>query len=199
MLNLYVPRGTNVNKMNSKLKILLWIGLTVLVSILFFMLFDRFLKLFPFDSSVFAFELHFLLMAWYAITIPVLKLDYDSQYYNSKSFEKKGRLYVYFGVNLFRDFLKKIGWNKISDKSNGVVIKDLDRLKKREKHTREAELAHLLLFIHFIIIIFYLLPNYNMFWMFLLNIIFHVYPVFLQRFNRPRYLKLISILESKER
>lgn len=184
--------------MNSKLKILLWIGLTVFASILFFMLFDRFLKLFPFDSFVFAFDLHFLLMTWYAISIPFLKLDYKSNYYNLKPLEKHGEIYTCFGVNLFRGFLKKIGWNKISDKSSGVVIKDLDRLKKREKHTREAELAHLLLFIHFMIIIFYLLPNYNVFWLFLLNIILHIYPVFLQRYNRPRYLKLILILESKE-
>ena len=150
---------------------------------------------FPIDSFIYAFELHFVLMAWYAFSLPFLKLNYISHYYNIRPIEQKGEIYVYFGVNVFRGFLKKIGWNKISDKSNGIVIKDLSRLRKREKHTREAEFAHLVLFIHFLLIAIYFLSNNNPFWLLILNVVLHVFPVFIQRYNRPRYLRLISELE----
>lgn len=139
-------------------------------------------------------------MGWYAFSMPYLNLDYSSSYYNLRLFEKEGMVYKYFGLNVFRWFLKTIRWNKSIDVSKGVILKNVDRLEKREKHTREAELAHMLLFIHFIVIImFSLFSKNNVFWLFLLNIILHIYPVFVQRYNRPRYLKLISKLKKYEK
>jgi len=146
---------------------------------------------------MFAFELHFILMAWYAFTLPFLKLDYKNDCFDLKSFEKEGKVYTYFGVNIFRWFLKIIGWNKISDKSNGTINKSLERLQKREMHTRESELAHTILFVHFLIIAFYFMFTFNMFWLLFLNVIFHAFPVFVQRYNRPRYLKLIANIKSR--
>lgn len=179
-------------------KIILWIIATLLLSILIIYLLSDFKKYFPVESFIYAFELHFILMAWYAFSLPFLKLSYNNTYYQIKPFEKEGGVYVYFGVNVFRGFLKIIGWNKVSDKSNGHVKKDLIRLKKREKHTREAELAHVLLFIHFVLISIYFLPNYNVFWLLVLNVFLHAFPIFVQRYNRPRYLKLITKLETRK-
>lgn len=183
--------------MNNTLKIVFWSILTLLVSAIIIYLLLSFEKYFPVEGFLFAFELHFLLMAWYAFSLSNLKLSYGSNYYHAKPIEENGKVYIYLGVNAFRWFLKKISWNSISDKSNGSIIKDLDRLKKREKHTREAEFAHLILFIHFVLIAFYFLPNSNVFWLLTLNVVLHAYPVFIQRYNRPRYLKLISILEKR--
>lgn len=148
------------------------------------------------DSFVFAWVLHFLLMSWYAFSLPYLKLEYKGSYYDIKPIEGKGKIYTYFGVNIFRWILKRIGWNKTSDKQNGEIVKSVDRLKRTEQHTREAELAHGILFLHFLVISFYFLPSHNVFWLLLLNIILHIYPVFVQRYNRPRYLKLIAKLDS---
>lgn len=182
--------------MVKSLKRILWIVSTFILTYVVICSLLKFEKLFKPDGFLFAFELHFILMAWYAFSLPFLKLKYDSTYFNIKPFEKNGKLYSYFGVNIFRLFLKKIGWNKISDSSNGVIQKNLERLKKREKHTREAELAHVILFWHFILIAFCFLKNHNVFWLLFLNIVFHVFPVFVQRYNRPRYLKLISRFEN---
>lgn len=170
----------------------------MLVSTLIIYLLQGFEKYLPVGSFLYAFELHFILMAWYAFSLNVLKLDYKSSYYNSASIENNGKIYVYFGVNIFRWFLKRIGWNKISDKSNGYVTKDLNRLKKREKHTREAELAHAILFVHFILISLYFVQSYNVIWLMVLNIILHAFPVFIQRYNRPRYLKVNFNIRSKK-
>lgn len=176
----------------------MWLLATLAFSVLVILLMLQFPKIFPVASFIFSFDLHFILMAWYAFSLPYLKLDYSSSYYDSKPIENNGKLYTYFGVNAFRWFLKIIGWNKISDKSNGQVKKDLVRLKKREKHTREAEFAHLILFIHFVLIALYFSTKYNVLWLLVLNVLLHAFPIFIQRYNRPRYLKLIAILERRK-
>lgn len=180
-----------------QLRIVLWLIITFGVTCFSIYVLKKYPKLFPINGFMFAFELHFILMSWYAFTLSFLKLDYKKGYFDLKSFEKEGKVYTYFGVNIFRWFLKIIGWNKISDKSNGTINKSLERLQKREMHTREAELAHAILFIHFLIIAFYFMFTFNVFWLLFLNIIFHVFPVFVQRYNRPRYLKLIAIIKSR--
>lgn len=173
-----------------------WIIANILVSIALIYGLSYFKKFLPTDSFLFAFQLNFLMMAWYAFTLPMLKLNFNSSYYKAKSFEKNGAIYKSIGVNLFRGFLKAIGWNKISDQSNGRVLKDLNRLKQREKHTKEAELAHLILFFNFLLIAAYFALHYNVFWFLFLNVVLHAYPVFIQRYNRPRYRKLINTFES---
>jgi hypothetical protein len=180
--------------LKKKLKIGFWVILTLLFSGISIYIFRGFEMYFSIGSFIYAFDL--LLMAWYAFSIPFLKLDYRNSYDNIKSIEREGAIYIYFGVNMFRWFLKTIGWNKITDKSNGDIIKDLTRLKKREWHIRESELGHFILFVHFLLIIFYFLPNYNTAWLMVLNILLHAFPVFIQRYNRPRYLRLISTLET---
>lgn len=185
----------NKIRLKKTIKIIIWVALTVMISVACLYLYDKFKKHFPLDSFLFALNFHFVLMGWYAFSLPYLKLTYKESYYDSKKIENKGKVYVYFGVNFFRWFLKKIGWDKASNISNGRIKKNLDRLKKREIHTREAEFAHLILFFHFVLIAFYLSFNFDVTWLLILNIILHIYPVFVQRYNRPRYLKLISIIE----
>lgn len=182
--------------MKNSLKIILWIVVTLLFSWLVILALKQFPKLFPIDGFFFAFELHFILMAWYAFSLSKLNLNYRSSYYNLKPFELNGRLYKYLGVNIFRAFLKVIGWNKISDQSNGRVIKNLERIKKREKHTREAEFAHAILFLHFIVIALYFSSKYNVFWLLFLNVILHLFPIFIQRYNRPRYSRILDKFQS---
>ena len=133
-------------QLNKNIKITVWVIITGFFSCLIILLLQQFSNVFPVQGFLFAFELHFILMAWYAFSLSFLKLNYDGTYFDLKPMESNGKIYTYFGVNVFRWFLKTIGWNKISDQSNGGIIKDLNRLKKREIHTREAELAHAILF-----------------------------------------------------
>ncbi|MCT4628584.1 hypothetical protein [Winogradskyella sp.] len=184
--------------MNIKIKLSLWFVATITVTVIVVYLLKMLPKYFPVESFLFAFELHFLLMAWYAFSLPKLKLQYNSFYYEPKSFEKKGLIYSCFGVNVFRKFLKIIQWERFSNSANGKIKYDLTRLKKREKHTREAELAHIILVFHFIVIALFFCQTYNVFWLLFLNVLFHLYPVFVQRYNRPRYLQLISIIELRK-
>ncbi|MBT8245429.1 MAG: hypothetical protein HKP48_05600 [Winogradskyella sp.] len=184
--------------MNNFIKTSLWPIATLWVSFLAIYGFLQVEKRFTVNSFLFAFDLHFVLMFWYAITLPWLKLKYDSSYYNIKPYENNGKVYTYFGVNVFRWFLRFMGWNRISDKSNGRVLKNIERLKKREKHTREAEFANALLFVHFLGIAFCFMTSHNMFWLLILNTILHLVPVFIQRDNSPRFLKLISRFEATQ-
>lgn len=181
--------------MKTSLKLILWLISTALVTVILVFVLQLFPKILPVDGFLFAFELHFLMMGWYAFSLPKLKLEYNTSYFETKPFENNGRLYTYFGVNGFRWFLKIIQWEKFSNSINGKVTYNLKQLQKRARHTKEAELAHLILAIHFGLLSSIFCFTNNVFWILFLNIIFHLYPIFVQRYNRPRYQNIISKIE----
>jgi hypothetical protein len=81
---------------------------------------------------------------------------------------------------------------------NMAVKKDFENLKSREKNTRAGEFSHLLIAIIVLILTLILTSSIKEAkWLIITNIIFHIYPVFTQRYNRPRYLRAINIFENR--
>lgn len=178
--------------MSKNLRFLLWSISTIIVAIFIIFVFSLFPKVFPFTGFVFAVELHFLLMGWFAATTALLKMDFSSSYYDSKEFEKSGKFYLSFGVKYFKNFLFLIGWEKMMASSKAPVSVNLENLKKREIDSCASEWAHGMIAILVLGIIPFLYDSiFDAKWMLLLTILTHVYPVILQRYNRPRFRRAI--------
>ncbi len=117
-----------------------------------------------------------------------------SNYFKTKKWEGKGKIYKTFGVNQFRQILVWVGWEKLIKASNPVK-KNLVALNQMEYRTRQSEFGHLIIF--FIVIIFNLVVIFKYsiiqsLWLFFLNIVLNVYPIVVQRYNRPRLRNLIN-------
>lgn len=149
----------------------------------------------------FAWGLNFLMMMCISIFVEVLKSDFTSDYYKEKTWEHKGKIYEKFGINIFRKLLVLVGWEKLNKKANPVK-NSLDALIHLEYRTKQAELGHLIIF--FIVLGFtvYVAIKYTFakcLWLLFLNILLNLYPVLLQRYNRPRLQRLIKVVKYKER
>lgn len=147
------------------------------------------------QGFVFAWVLNLLLMMCVYQFTQTLKSEFKSPYYNEKKWEKKGKIYETLGVHIFRKLLVLIGWEKLNKKANPVK-KSLDALIRLEYVTKQSELGHL--------IIFFIVIPFNIFvavkfgiveslWLLILNIVLNIYPIILQRYNRPRLKKAINI------
>src|SRR5690606_20191588 len=99
--------------------------------------------------------------------------------------------------NLFRKLLVQIGWEKLNKKSSPVA-KDTRALLNLHYQTKKSELGHL--------IIFLIVLGFNVFvalkfgivksiWLLVLNILLNLYPILLQRYNRPRIERAICLSE----
>lgn len=149
-------------------------------------------------SFIFAWTFHFMLMTVVLFISELTKAPLTSSYFSTKPWEKDGQLYEWFGVNIFRKVLVWVGWEKMNKKSN-TVKKTSASLKQLEQFTRQAEFGHTLIFIIVCILCGFIILLYNLktsFWLLLLNIPFHVYPVIVQRYNRPRFQKTLDRLEN---
>jgi hypothetical protein len=144
-------------------------------------------------SFLFAWVLNLMLMMVVLYINQTFKPKLKSTYYNAKKWEDNGKIYEWFGVHVFRKVLVWVGWEKLHKDANPVK-KNLDALEHLEYNTRQSEFGHLIIF--FIV----LLPTifvwfYNGFiqslWLIILNIILNIYPIYVQRYNRPRLQKLL--------
>ncbi|MCD8741793.1 hypothetical protein LT679_14350 [Mucilaginibacter roseus] len=147
------------------------------------------------DGFAFAWILNFLLMTGVLAFTENLKSQLKSSYYNEKGWERKGKIYERVGINFFRKLLVWIGWEKLNKKNNPVA-KDTDALIYLHYQTKKSELGH--------IIILFIVMGFNIYvafkfgilkslWLLVLNVLLNLYPVFLQRFNRPRIARAINI------
>jgi hypothetical protein len=71
-----------------------------------------------------------------------------------------------------------------------------------EYKTKQSELGHLIIFFIVLWFTIYVIIKFSFIksiWLILLNILFNVYPIFLQRYNRPRIQKAIELNKYKER
>ncbi|SKB87035.1 glycosyl-4,4'-diaponeurosporenoate acyltransferase CrtO family protein [Dyadobacter psychrophilus] len=147
------------------------------------------------QGFAFAWALNFLLMACALTFTETLKSPLTSPYFNEKEWECKGKIYESFGVNFYRKLLVWTGWEKLNKKSNPIEknTKALTHLHYRTKH---SELGHLIIFIIvlgfniFVAIEFGIIQSL---WLLILNILLNLYPVFLQRYNRPRIERAIHL------
>ena len=147
------------------------------------------------QSFAFAWALNFLLMACVLTFTETLKSPLTSAYYNDKAWERRGKIYESFGINVFRKLLVLIGWEKLNKKS-APVVKDTKALINLQYQTKKSELGHLIIFI--------IVLGFNIFvalkfgiakslWLLVLNILLNLYPILLQRYNRPRILRAIIL------
>ncbi|WP_183906736.1 glycosyl-4,4'-diaponeurosporenoate acyltransferase CrtO family protein [Rufibacter immobilis] len=148
-------------------------------------------QLFGYASFGFAWTLNFLLMAWFTLLVNQLKPNLDSSFFLPKPFEMEGKLYRYAGINVYRKLLVWTGWEKITRKGNAIQA-NVASLRTLEYNSRVSETGHLLIFLIVLTVSLMAVATVREAkWLWLTNILFNVYPAFLQRFNRPRYLRLL--------
>ena len=147
------------------------------------------------DSFTFAWALNFLLMMWVSAFVEVANSPMTSAYYNEKEWERKGKIYEFIGINYFRKLLVLIGWEKVIRKSNPIE-KNTAALMNLHHQTKKSELGHLIIwyvvlcFTVFVALQFGFLKSI---WLLALNILLNLFPVLLQRYNRPRIERAIKL------
>lgn len=149
---------------------------------------------------LFAWMLNFVLMMCVFFFTETLKSEFKSDYYLEKTWEKKGKIYEAFGINLFRKLLVIVGWEKLNKKAN-PVDKNLQALVHLEYRTKQSELGHIIIF--FIVLAFTIYVGITFgiketLSLLILNILLNVYPVLLQRYNRPRLQRAIILSKYRE-
>ncbi|GGX21008.1 glycosyl-4,4'-diaponeurosporenoate acyltransferase CrtO family protein [Undibacterium macrobrachii] len=147
------------------------------------------------ESFTFSWALNFLLMMWVSVFIEVQKSTLQSPYFNQKSWERRGKIYTYFGVDVFRKILVLVGWEKLIRKSNPIE-KNTQALINLHHQTKKSELGHLLIFLIVLAFNIYVALRFGVFksvWLLVLNILLNFYPVILQRYNRPRIERAIQL------
>lgn len=151
------------------------------------------------EGFSFAFALNFLLMACVLTFTETLKGQLNAPYFNEKVWERNGTIYESVGINFFRKLLVGIGWEKLSKKSKPVQ-KDAQALMNLYYRTKQDELGHTI--IAFIVLGFTIFAAIKFgvlksLWLLVLNILFNIYPIFLQRYNRPRIVRAIKLTERR--
>lgn len=147
------------------------------------------------DGFSFAWALNFLLMLGVVVFTETLKSPLTSSYYNEKEWERGGKIYEALGINFFRKLLVGIGWERLNKKSNPVKNNSGALMHLRDQ-TKKSELGHL--------IILFIVLGFNIFvacqfgvlkslWLLILNVLLNLYPIFLQRYNRPRIERAINL------
>ena len=147
------------------------------------------------NSFSFAWALNFLLMFSVVIFTGALKSQLASSYFNQKHWERKGKFYERLGINYFRKVLVWIGWERVIRKSNPIE-KNIKTLTNLHYQTKKSELDHLIILIivaGFNVLVAFKFGIVESLWLLLLNILLNLYPIFLQRYNRPRIERAINI------
>ena len=111
-----------------------------------------------------------------------------------KPFEREGSIYLWFGVRYYKYLLRIIGWEKIIRKDHQIK-NNMASLIQYNIWTQGSEAIHLFASIYVFVFIIWMGWTYSIgkvFWLILINIIANVYPVMLQRYNRPRIIRLIQ-------
>lgn len=151
-----------------------------------------------FTGFSFAWILNFVLMIWFTYLNFLFRWKYNSSYFNVRPFENGGSLYTFLGVHLYRKLLVWVGWEKLN-KKNCKIINKSSALQYAEYKTRSSETGHTLIF--FIVALVTLLVAKSLrdaLWLIILNLLLNLYPVIVQRYNRPRYKRLLQKMELQQ-
>lgn len=152
-------------------------------------------------SLAFAWALNFLWMFWVFIYMETQISELTSSYYTSKTWERKGQYYEYFGIHLFRKLLVLIGWEKLNKKSNPIE-KSAKALQHNLFNTKKAEIGHLIIFLIVLLVSVIVIATSGLqsaMWLIVFNILLNLYPVLLQRYNRPRIERALQLIQKNER
>lgn len=147
------------------------------------------------DSFAFAWALNFLLMIAALSFTETLKSPLNATYYQQKRWEQKGKIYEWMGINFFRKLLVWIGWEKLNKKANPVE-KSTKALMYLHYRTKQSELGHLIILIivfGFTLFVAYKFGPVKSISLVVLNVLLNLYPILLQRYNRPRLERAISL------
>lgn len=147
------------------------------------------------DSFPFAWALNFLLMLFVVFFTSTLKSPLASSYYHQKEWEDGGNVYERLGINFFRKLLVWIGWEKVIRKSNPIE-KNTNALVSLHHQTKKSELEHLIIFaivLGFNVFVAFKFGVIKSLWLLLLNVLLNLYPIFLQRYNRPRIERALNL------
>ena len=147
------------------------------------------------DGFLFAWVLNFLLMFCVLAFTETQKSQLTSSYYDEKGWERRGKIYEPLGINFFRKLLVWTGWEKLNKKSNPIE-KNTSVLMNLHYQTKKSELGHLIILV--------IVLGFNVFvalkfgalkslWLLIFNILLNLYPIFLQRYNRPRIERAINL------
>jgi len=122
-------------------------------------------------------------------------------YFKPKTFEFYGgkSIYEWVGIKIYKKYLPTTG-DIVRKRRNITQIKinnsdKYEELYKYERKTRNYEWRHLIGTILFILLIIMLDWELTLFdWIFLpiLNLYVNIYPIFLQRYNRIRIIKVLQ-------
>lgn len=147
-------------------------------------------------NGFFAFELHFVLMAAGDAINRLLRPRLDGPRFEVSAAEV--RLYGKLGVRAFMRGLRGVGWTALV--RNRKVFDGTRRtLATYERATRESENAHMWLFAVSLLPIGWTLAQGwwdATAWIASMSVLFHVYPVLLQRTQRARLASLLAKAES---
>ncbi|QSW90086.1 hypothetical protein J0383_04520 [Flavobacterium endoglycinae] len=147
------------------------------------------------DKFSFAWALNFLLMLFVTYFTDALKSPLASSYYDEKTWEKRGKVYENLGINIFRKLLVLVGWEKVIRKTFPIE-KNTKSLEKLYYQTKKSELDHLIILIIvlgfnvFVALEFGFVKSLSLL---VLNLLLNLYPIFLQRYNRPRIAKALRL------
>jgi hypothetical protein len=173
------------------------LSLTVIVTI--FLVYGIVYKI-GLQGFLFAWILNLVLMMCVFFFTETLKSEFKLAYYLEKTWEKKGKIYEAFGINLFRKLLVIIGWEKLNKKANPVE-KNLQALEHLEYRTKQSELGHIIIFFIVLAFTIYVAITFGIkesVSLIILNILLNLYPVLLQRYNRPRLQRAIILSKYRE-
>lgn len=178
--------------MRKNLLLLLIISVTIVLTYLL-------VKYIGVKGFLFAWTLNFMLMMCVFMFTETLKSKFKSSYYNQKKWEASGKIYLILGIHIFRKLLVWTGWEKFNKKANPVE-KNISALEHLFYRTKQSELGHLIIF--FIVLLFNVcvaikLGFIESIWLSILNILLNLYPILLQRYNRPRLERAILLSKYK--
>lgn len=151
------------------------------------------------DGFSFAWILNFLLMLFVVFFTDALKSPLASPYYNEKGWEQRGKIYEHLGINFFRKLLVWIGWEKVIRKTSPIE-KNTNAFMNLYYRTKKSELDHLIILVIvlgfniFVAFKFGLIKSLSLL---ILNILFNLYPIFLQRYNRPRIKRALNLSQRR--
>jgi len=147
------------------------------------------------QGFAFAWALNFLLMGCVLFFTETLKAPLTSPYYNEKPWEQGGKIYQSLGINVFRKLLVWVGWEKLNKKSSPVE-KNTTALMHLHYRTKQSELGHIIILMIVLGVNIFVAFKFGILkslWLLVLNILFNLYPILLQRYNRPRIERVMNM------
>ncbi len=142
---------------------------------------------------------NFALMGWAWFVFDVHRFSLDSRWFDLATFEKGGHIYRFAGLHWFQAIQKFLGWNKLL----GVpkIRMDKDMLERFEHGMRFGEATHWVCLAVLLPIAGWSVISQDgaglIYWV-LSAIVLHIYPIMLQRYNRPRVRRLLAKLTTRQ-